>query len=332
MRNLWNKILRSAVVPYGILIALATSTMSYFVGTGVGLNNVLSNPDVIAGICAGLAAEALLYLMTLNAHAAFAAMIRLAKNDPRRDVLRRQFMIFLCLLIVLALFSGYNQAAFLWGHWTPVADFIVPGAVQMMIRAAISPAMMVLAAFLIPAQQNLAQLLNEAHGRDLKSLLRAHRKDMNRRIKAIRKAKGDLAPIVVAYSADMGENEIARRTRLLAEGLREAEQSAGLGGHYIATGAGETEYVDEEYHRAPVAIDRFRRAERSADEEIEDAQVTVRRILSANPRMNRQDVMKAGKLSMQAVNKWYPVVASELGIKQKRRTVHKAKNKVRKTA
>jgi hypothetical protein len=303
--------LSGLVVPFLFLIGMMLGTASYFVGTDVSLNAILANPAVAAGIAAAIAAEALAWLLLRRMRSSYDAMSRTLPKDPKHEALARQFKVYRGVTLFSLAFSGFNSVFFLAGHWVPVEGTIIPDFIQLLIRGLIIPALFLSTAFLLPVDENLARLLNDMHSRDLRALVKAHRKNMNQRIKSIRKAGGDLAPIIVAYSAELGEHEIARRTRLLAEGIAEAESSP----RFISTGeAGYVEQVEN-----PVPFNRYRKSDRTAEEAREDAETVVRNLLAQNPQMTRQEIMRRGKVAMADVDFWRPTVLREMGIQIKSR-------------
>src|SRR5262249_45073821 len=112
----------------------------------------------------------------------------------------------------------------------------------------------------------------------------------------------------VATAVDLGEPDVARRMRLLSEGLAEAENSL-RSGVYVSPQLGEVEHVE------PVP---FKRTQRSAEEARADAETIIRNLLAMNPSMTRQELMRRGKVSMSDVDYWRHIVLEEMGYETKK--------------
>jgi hypothetical protein len=289
----------SSLVPLCYLLAGAAAAVAYFGG-------FVPDAVVAVGTLVGFAVETHAWLQQRRVRAIYGSYARMTEKDPKRPILFRQMRTQVIILGVLVVFSMFNSNLFLANFWHPSSEYL-PAWAQFAIRGSVIPILFLLTGFLTPLTEDAARFLSRVSNRDLNTLLRAHRKDTKRRIKALRHAGGDLTPVVVATAVDLGEPDVARRMRLLSEGLKEAENGLGTG-VYISPQLGEVEYVD------PTPISRYRQPSRTAEEAMEDGETIIRNLLAQNPRMTRQELMKRGHVGMQVVDHWRSKVLEEMGM------------------
>jgi hypothetical protein len=245
-------------------------------------------------------------------------------------VLKRQLKVQSVVLLALVLFSVWNANLFLAGVWHPVAT-VVPEWLQFLVRGCVVPGLLLLTGLLTPLTDDPVHALNAASLQDLRTLLKAHHADMRRRITHLRRHLGDLTPVVVAYAADLGELDIARRLRLLTKGLAEAEAALESGG--CVDDAAERNVVPMSPVGGPVG-EPFREAlshtpiplrrKRTAEEARADAEIAMRNLLARDPNTPRPELMKQAKASLIDVDYWRPIILREMGVHTKHTKRRKA--------
>lgn len=325
----WLDDVLSQAVPLLYLAGLIVSTVAYFGGA-------ISVASVAVAIGLGSAVEIHAWLQQRRFRAALAVLSRLSAKDPRREIAVRQLRWHGLALAALVAFQAWNSNLFLSVFWHP-STTVVPLWVQWVIRGSIIPLFFLLTALLVPLEEDHAHFLNRVLGHDLRNVLAAHRKDLKRRIAAIRARKGNLTPVVVAMATDLGEPDVARRMRLIDQGISDAEEDAGLGqwvggpmgapgaGYYVPpTGGGspaaapaedEGGYGESIQLVPPMPVPRTRPRRRvSASESADRAEAMVRSLLSAHPDMPVNEICRRAHVNFGRAGELRRQIRAEMGL------------------
>jgi hypothetical protein len=324
----WLDELFSFIVPLAYLAGLIGGSVAYFGGYA-------PSAGAAVGTALGFAFEVHSWLQQRRVRTLFGSRSRLPLKDPRRAALQRQLKVQSAMLLALVLFSVWNANLFLAGVWHPAAP-AVPEWLQFLLRGCVVPGLFLLTGLLTPLTDDPAQWLNRVSLNDLNVLLKVHRRDVKRRIELVRQQHGDLTPVVVAYAADLGELDVARRLRLISQGISEAEDARRS--THASTAADEGDDVPADpttgtvsplthqgsapesrsarRYPAPTPI----RPKRTAEEARADAEIAIRNLLARDPHMSRAELMRHAKASLLDVDFWPPIVLRDMGVQTKQKT------------
>jgi hypothetical protein len=322
----------SLLVPLAYLVGLVGGSVAYFGGYAPSAAGA-------GGTALGFAVEVHSWLQQRRVRSLYASLARLPAKDQRRAAVEGQLKGQRAMLLALALFSVWNANLFLAGIWHPAAT-AVPVWLQFLVRGCVVPGLFLLTGFLSPLSADPVHVLTTASHQDLHALLKAHRADMKQRITPLRREDGDLTPVVVAYAADLGELDVARRLRLITQGIAEAEGARGS--PRVQAVAREGDDVPSGPSRGvtggpftgpdPIAGPRSARSfphpipirsQRTAEEVRADAEIALRKLLARDPQMSRVELMRQAKASMVHVDYWRPQVLRDMGVQTKQKTRYK---------
>lgn len=209
----------SSLVPLLYLLGLSLGTLAYFTGVTADFN-------LAVGSALAVAAELHSFLQLRRTRASYGLYARLAEDDPRRDLVRRQLRINLAILSGLVAFSAYNSVSFAAATWHPTGIGFLPAPWQIAIRGTIVPGLFLLAGFLSPLTADAGALLADASHTMLHKTLRTTLRQWKRRVDKAARGGLDLAPVAIALMRDAGDEDGARRVALIADGLAAAEGHA----------------------------------------------------------------------------------------------------------
>lgn len=332
----------TTLVPLAYLAGLVGGTMAYFTGIRLGFG-------LAVGISLAVASELHSFLQQRRTRAAWGALSRTAPGDPRHLALRRQLQAGAAILAALLLFQTFTSMAFVAETWHPAAGYL-PGWLQVGIRGAVVPFLLLLAGFLAPLTVDASSVLSRASGDMLHKAVHATVKQWNHRIDHARKRGLDLAPVAISLMLDAGDLEGARRIELIARGLNVAEgigpadAAASPGGqdaplpmashHQLVAAPQAAQALIGDHEQAPskppigggspvvqkrpkrgrVQTQRSRKAPavlRLTPEGEYDAERRIRAVLAETPTASIKSIAERAVVSQATASKWARVVRSE---------------------
>lgn len=333
----------TTLVPLAYLAGLVGGTMAYFTGIRLGFG-------LAVGISLAVASELHSFLQQRRTRATWGVLARTSPDDPHYAGLRRQLFASACILTALLLFQTFTSMAFVAETWTPARGYL-PGWLQVGIRGAVVPFLLLLAGFLAPLTVDASAVLSRASGDMLHKAIRATVKQWNHRIDRARRQGLDLAPIAVALMLDAGDTDGARRVQMIAEGLNVAEGvTSSSSVHAAAAPGGAVAAMDMETFPAiaapitstrtgaqmstpdapeqpptgagaPVATmpraSKRRRSDRNRPRVLRvlsdnaNAEQRIRALLKAYPTMSIRTLAKRAHVAESTASKWRGIVAAE---------------------
>lgn len=285
----------SQIVPLCYTLGALSGTLAYFSGA------TIPGATLAVGILLSIAVELHLFLCQRRCRQAYALLSHMAQDDPGRKAAVRQFRVQIGTLILLGAFSAWNGANFLAGAWRPT-DGAIPAWIQVGIRSAIVPLLILLSGALVPVAEDTSAILSRTAAKILRQTMRDVADQMHQQVREAKEQGASLSPLVTALLVDAGDPRGARRIRTIHEGLQESR------GEAVPT-------LNSLESDKPISLATARRSKKRKRAGTRDPEGTVKRLLSANPKLPLSQIMRAG-ISMSEAAKWRRIVLAEMGEQQ----------------